>query len=56
VSDEIKPWWDLRGAAQDADLLFQIGQDLADTGTWPVWKAGSEFKSRRDEMMAAASH
>jgi hypothetical protein len=35
VSDEIKPWWDLRGAAQDADLLFQIGQDLAKTDSWP---------------------
>jgi Zn-dependent M28 family amino/carboxypeptidase len=53
VSDEIKPWWDLRGAAQDADLLFQIGRDLAKTDTWPEWKAGSEFKARRDQMMAA---
>jgi len=54
VSDEIKPWWDLRGAAEDADLLFQIGQNLAKTDSWPEWKPGCEFKARRDDMMAAA--
>ena len=56
VTDEIKPWWDLRGAAQDADLLFLIGQNLAKTEVWPTWKPGCEFKSRRDAMMAAAAH
>jgi Zn-dependent M28 family amino/carboxypeptidase len=55
VTDEIKPWWDLRGAAQDADVLFQMGLQLAQGDAWPEWKPGSEFKSRRDEMMAAAA-
>jgi len=52
VTDEIKPWWDLSGAAQDADLLFRIGQNLAKTDQWPQWKPGCEFKARRDAMMA----
>jgi Zn-dependent M28 family amino/carboxypeptidase len=56
VTDEIKPWWDLRGAAQDADLLFQMGLQLSRGDTWPEWKPGCEFKSRRDDMMAAAAH
>jgi Zn-dependent M28 family amino/carboxypeptidase len=56
VTDEIKPWWDLRGAAIDADLLFQIGRDVAGGDAWPEWKPGCEFKGRRDDMMAAASH
>ena len=54
VSDEIKPWWDLRGAAQDADALFRMGLRLANGDAWPQWKAGCEFKDRRDKMMAAA--
>jgi Zn-dependent M28 family amino/carboxypeptidase len=56
VTDEIKPWWDLRGAARDADVLFQMGLQLAQGDTWPQWKPGCEFKSRRDAMMAAAGH
>jgi Zn-dependent M28 family amino/carboxypeptidase len=55
VSDEIKPWWDLRGAAQDADLLFQMGLELAQGQMWPQWKAGSEFKGRRDAMEASSN-
>ncbi len=54
VTDEIKPWWDLRGAALDASLLFQMGETLAtDPAAWPEWKAGCEFKGRRDAAMAA---
>ena len=56
VSDEIKPWWDLRGGAQDSDVLFQMGLIVANGDTWPTWKDGCEFKARRDAMMAAASH
>ncbi len=56
VTDVIKPWWDLRGAAQDADVLFQMGLRLSGASEWPAWKQGSEFKARRDEMMAAAPH
>ena len=54
VSDEIKPWWDLRGAAQDAGALFQMGLELSAGESWPQWKPGCEFKDRRDAMMAAA--
>jgi Zn-dependent M28 family amino/carboxypeptidase len=56
VSDEIKPWWDLRGGAQDADVLFQVGLIVANGDTWPHWKDGCEFKARREAMLAAASH
>jgi hypothetical protein len=54
VSDEIKPWWDLRGAAQDGGLLFSIGYVVANTDTWPTWKAGTEFKAKRDHDLGAA--
>jgi Zn-dependent M28 family amino/carboxypeptidase len=56
VTDEIKPWWDMRGAALDADTLFQVGMQVVRSDTWPEWTPGSEFKARRDAMMAGAPH
>ena len=54
VTDEIKPDWDLSGAADDARLLFEVGLKVANGGDYPKWKAGSEFKSRREEMLKEA--
>ena len=51
VSDEIKPDWDLTGAVDDAQLLTLIGYRVAQGDKFPDWKAGSEFKAKRDEMM-----
>ena len=51
VSDEIKPDWDLAGAAQDIQLLFEVGYNVANGQNRPQWKNGSEFKARRDEML-----
>ncbi len=45
------PQWDLRGAAQEANLYFGIGARLANSREWPQWNAGSEFKKIRDESM-----
>jgi len=36
--------WDLRGAAQDVDLIYTVGKELADSTTWPKWSAESEFR------------
>jgi Zn-dependent M28 family amino/carboxypeptidase len=44
--------WDLRGAAQDVQLLYEIGRDLASSDRWPEWKPGSEFKDVRDRSAA----
>ncbi|GAB2708420.1 hypothetical protein GCM10011495_34720 [Hymenobacter frigidus] len=51
-ADEYDPQWNLRGAEQDARLLFRIGQQLASETTFPQWKAGSEFKATRDKSRA----
>ncbi|EAU68746.1 aminopeptidase [Stigmatella aurantiaca DW4/3-1] len=45
--------WDLRGAAQDVQLLYEMGRELASPGLWPEWKPGSEFKGVRDQSAAA---
>ena len=55
VSDEVKPDWDLTGAVDDAQLLTMIGYRVAQGDKFPEWKAGSEFKGKRDEMMRGAS-
>ncbi|MDP1988609.1 M28 family peptidase [Phenylobacterium sp.] len=52
-ADEYGPDWNLEGMAQDADMLFQLGLDLANSRDWPEWKAGSEFKAARDATAAA---
>jgi Zn-dependent M28 family amino/carboxypeptidase len=50
-SDEVQADWDLRGTAQDAQLLFLVGYRVANAQTFPAWKAGNEFKAKRDAMM-----
>ncbi len=50
VSDEVKPDWDLSGAVEDLKLLLEVGYAAANSRIHPEWKAGSEFKARRDEL------
>ncbi|MFN3573421.1 MAG: M28 family metallopeptidase [Phenylobacterium sp.] len=52
-ADEYGPDWNLDGMAQDGQLLYALGQELANAETWPEWKAGSEFKAARDASAAA---
>ncbi len=44
VTDEIKPDWDLSGAVQDVDLLFEVGYQVANADKFPEWKPGIEFR------------
>jgi Zn-dependent M28 family amino/carboxypeptidase len=50
-SDEVKPDWSFEGAAQDCEFLLHVGLRIANGFTWPQWKAGNEFKARRDAML-----
>jgi Zn-dependent M28 family amino/carboxypeptidase len=51
VSDEVKPDWDLTGAIEDLQLLFQVGYRVANTEKFPEWKPETEFKAVREEML-----
>ncbi|NUQ12590.1 MAG: M28 family peptidase [Gemmatimonadaceae bacterium] len=51
-TDEIKPDWDLSGAVEDARMLFEVGYRVAQAAKWPEWKPGTEFKARREAMLA----
>jgi len=51
-SDEVKPNWDLSGAVDDLRTLFRVGYVVAQTSAMPQWKPGTEFKAKRDSMLA----
>ncbi len=50
-SDEVKPDWDLSGAAEDGQLLFAVGYRVANADTFPKWTPGNEFKAKREAML-----
>ena len=53
--DAWAPTWNLRGAAQEAELFFSIGARLANSRAWPQWRSTSEFASVRAHSAAARS-
>jgi Zn-dependent M28 family amino/carboxypeptidase len=50
-SDTVKPDWDLSGAVQDLQYYWMVGYRLAQADRFPQWKAGTEFKAKRDAML-----
>jgi Zn-dependent M28 family amino/carboxypeptidase len=50
-SDEFDPSWDLSGIREDLILLYQVGADVANAGTWPAWYADSPFRSIREASL-----
>lgn len=52
VSDEVKADWDLSGAVEDLRTLFRVGYIVAQDPRFVEWKPGTEFKARRDSVMA----
>ncbi|MCJ9428092.1 M28 family metallopeptidase [Kordiimonas marina] len=52
-SDEYHDDWDLSGAIQDLNAYYQTGRMLVDSGDWPTWNDGTEFKKIREEQRPA---
>jgi Zn-dependent M28 family amino/carboxypeptidase len=50
-SDQVKPDWDLSGAAADMGIFLELGYRVAQGDLYPQWKPGSEFKARREAML-----
>ena len=48
VSDEVKPDWDLSGAAEDLTFMYRMGARLAGGDDWPAWSETSEFRAVRE--------
>ena len=51
ATDEVQPWWDLSGAAEDGQLFFAMGYRVANADKFPEWKPGNEFKAIRDKSL-----
>jgi Zn-dependent M28 family amino/carboxypeptidase len=51
VTDEVNPDWDLSGAVEDVQLVFEVGYEVANGDKLPEWKPGNEFKAKRDSML-----
>jgi Zn-dependent M28 family amino/carboxypeptidase len=52
-TDEWDASWDLSGPVADAEVLYTVGDQLANTDVWPNWNEGNEFRAIRDKSMAA---
>ena len=51
-SDEFNPAWPFTGMARDLEILFALGDDLANSTAWPAWSKESEFRAARDATAA----
>ena len=47
-SDEVRDDWDWSGIEQDLDIFTNFIDDLANSGEYPNWYEGNEFKALRD--------
>ena len=51
-SDEWHADWPFTGMAHDLQMLYTLGNDLANSRQWPNWSADSEFRATRDASAA----
>ena len=51
-SDEYDPNWDLSGAIEDVQLLFQVGWVAANTTGMQTWTPGDEFEAARTNAIS----
>ncbi len=47
--DQFDASWTFAGTAQEAGVAYSLGNELANSSTWPDWKSGVEYKTLRDE-------
>ena len=51
-ADEWEAGWSFTGMARDLQLLYSVGNDLANSDQWPNWSKDSEFRGIRDTSAA----
>ncbi|MEP7209267.1 MAG: M28 family metallopeptidase [Alphaproteobacteria bacterium] len=51
VSDEFDPNWDWSGIVQDAKVMTELAEEIANSDKWPGWHKTSEFKAARDASL-----
>jgi hypothetical protein len=50
-SDQYNPNWDMKVALRDAEALYAVGLEIANSDLWPEWKPGTEFRAIREQML-----
>ncbi|MEO8364785.1 MAG: M28 family metallopeptidase [Pseudoxanthomonas sp.] len=51
-ADQWEADWTFTGMARDLQLLYTVGNDLANSDRWPNWSKDSEFRAARDATAA----
>ncbi len=51
--DEWSADWKLDGAVEDMQLYYKVGNEIANSRSWPRWRPSSEFKAARDKSAAS---
>ena len=51
-ADEWQADWSFAGMVHDLPLLYQLGNDLANSRRWPEWGKDSEFRAIREKTAA----
>jgi Zn-dependent M28 family amino/carboxypeptidase len=46
-ADRLDEEWNLEGAAEDVELLYELGREVARSDSWPAWRPSSEFRPLR---------
>jgi len=46
--DEWQPDWVFAGAARDLEVLYTLGNQLANSRSWPNWSTDESFRAVRD--------
>ena len=46
--DEWQPDWTFAGAARDLEVVYTLGEQLANSRAWPNWSADEPFRAVRD--------
>ncbi|SEO77685.1 Zn-dependent amino-or carboxypeptidase, M28 family [Luteibacter sp. UNC138MFCol5.1] len=47
--------WSFDGVTQNVKAFYALGEKLANSDVWPVWKEGSEFKAVREKSLASGA-
>ena len=55
-SDEYREDWNLSGAVEDIQLLFEVGRQVANQPKMPAWTPGDEFEAARQKAIAASEN
>jgi Zn-dependent M28 family amino/carboxypeptidase len=51
-ADEWKAEWTFAGMSHDLGVLYQVGDELANSIEWPDWSPESEFRATRDASVS----